>query len=139
MDTINAYLDCLAAEHKDKVTLIDIGRSHDNQRLTVLKISSPGLGDQPNRRAIWIDGGIHAREWISPAAVIYTLHQLVENYDENRDIVDNFDIYIMPVMNPDGYEYTFTHDRMWRKTRSNPSGYAANSRCVGADPNRNFG
>lgn len=28
------------------------------------------------------------------------------------------DFYIMPVMNPDGYEHSHTHDRLWRKTRS---------------------
>ena len=42
--------------------------------------------------------------------------------------------YIVPVLNPDGYEYTFTGDRMWRKTRKPSPG----NRCPGADPNRNW-
>merc|ERR1719232_2587492 len=41
----------------------------------------------------------------------------------------------MPSMNPDGYEYSRTTDRMWRKTRSVNPGYA----CKGTDPNRNWG
>jgi len=66
------------------------------------------------------------------------VRQLVERYDFHRDIVDNYDIYVLPVVNPDGYEYTFTNNRMWRKTRSNPLGFASNSLCVGVDPNRNW-
>lgn len=40
--------------------------------------------------------------------------------------------YILPVLNPDGYEYTHTHDRMWRKNR------AQYGECIGVDLNRNF-
>ena len=54
------------------------------------------------KKAIWIDGGIHAREWISPASVTFIMAELVENYNRHRDLVDGFDIYIMPVLNPDG-------------------------------------
>ncbi len=66
--------------------------------------------------------------------MLYLAHVFVEDYDSHRDILDNYDVYIMPVMNPDGYEYTWSKDRMWRKTRSKNS----NSRCAGADPNRNW-
>lgn len=41
--------------------------------------------------------------------------------------------YILPVMNPDGYEYSHTKDRMWRKNRAWHGG-----QCVGVDLNRNF-
>ena len=113
-----------------------------------------GRGTGVNRPAVWIDGGIHAREWISPAtghyseflkgkplfhyfvisvAVSLIIRELVEDYDNNRDIVDNLDVYIMPVANPDGYEYSRTTDRMWRKTRS------GSGSCIGVDPNRNWG
>jgi len=77
---------------------------------------------------MWIDGGIHAREWISPAAVTYIIDFLVEN-SENLET----DYYILPVVNPDGYEYTFNSDRLWRKNRRK------GSTCAGIDLNRNFG
>lgn len=57
-------------------------------------------------KAIWIDGGIHAREWISPASVTYIVNDLVENWDEQPQHIRNINWYILPVHNPDGYEYT---------------------------------
>lgn len=47
-------------------------------------------------------------------------------------VLAKYDFYILPIFNPDGYEYTHTENRMWRKTRS------PGKRCVGADPNRNW-
>jgi murein tripeptide amidase MpaA len=49
-----------------------------------------------------IDGGIHAREWVSPASVLYMIRELVENEDPNNSVLTNFDLYVLPVANPDG-------------------------------------
>lgn len=54
--------------------------------------------------------GIHAREWISPAFVTWLIHELVENYAAHPQYLDDIDWYIMPVINPDGYRYTFAAD-----------------------------
>lgn len=62
--------------------------------------------------------GVHGREWISPAVSLYILKQLVENFVTYGHLVNSLDWYIMPVVNPDGYEYTHTTDRFWRKSRS---------------------
>lgn len=73
----------------------------------LLQIGSPGS----NKSAIWIDSGIHAREWVAPATSLYMIEQLMKGYDtdpEMRQLVDTFDWYIFPVMNPDGYKYTWT-------------------------------
>jgi len=89
------------------------------------------------KKAVWWDGGIHAREWISPATVINIAHALLQNYSHDATIthlVDQFDYYILPVFNVDGYAYTWTNDRLWRKTRSPTS----SPNCFGADPNRNW-
>ena len=74
------------------------------------------------------------REWISPAAMLWVIAELVTNSATYKPILDHFDIHILPVANPDGYEYTHTDERNWRKTRKPNSG----SPCIGTDPNRNF-
>ncbi|CAF4437889.1 unnamed protein product, partial [Adineta steineri] len=89
------------------------------------------------KKAVWWDGGIHAREWISPATNIFIAHTLLSNYSKDPTIthlVDQFDYYILPVFNVDGYAYTWSKDRLWRKTRSK----TIIPLCFGADPNRNW-
>lgn len=63
--------------------------------------------------------------------------KLLEDYGKVEEvtlILDNLDIYVLPITNVDGYSYTWTNDRMWRKTRRPNAG----STCVGTDPNRNW-
>lgn len=57
---------------------------------------------------ILIDGGMHAREWISISTALYCIMQLTENYDVNKNLLRNYDFVIVPVVNIDGYEYTHT-------------------------------
>ncbi|MEQ2174703.1 hypothetical protein GOODEAATRI_010503, partial [Goodea atripinnis] len=95
------------------------------------------LNNRPNKKAMWIDCGIHAREWISPAFCLIFVHYSLSFYNQNPDItqiLNNMDVYVMPVMNPDGYKYTWTKNRMWRKNRS----FKKNTSCIGVDLNRNF-
>ena len=77
--------------------------------------------------------GIHAREWISPAAVTYVINELVEHREQQPQSLRSVDWYILPVVNPDGYEHSHSSNRFWRKNRR------GNSKCVGVDLNRNFG
>jgi murein tripeptide amidase MpaA len=74
--------------------------------MVVIKISSGGGGTRP---AILVDGGIHAREWVSPGMALYIINQLVERNAENSALTDAVDWYILPVLNPDGYEYSHTN------------------------------
>ncbi|KAH6947924.1 hypothetical protein HPB50_022100 [Hyalomma asiaticum] len=94
------------------------------------------LSTGSNRPVLWFDGGIHAREWVSPASLLYFLHKMTTGYGSDSTIttlLQTFDFYIFPVVNPDGYAYTFTSDRLWRKNRS-----GGRRGCRGVDPNRNF-
>ncbi|XP_013856628.1 carboxypeptidase B, partial [Austrofundulus limnaeus] len=84
-----------------------------------------------------MDCGIHAREWISPAFCQWFVKEALSTYGSDSQmtsLLDQMDVYVLPVFNIDGYVYTHTNNRMWRKTRSKGSG----SSCIGADPNRNF-
>ncbi|ODM94385.1 Zinc carboxypeptidase A 1 [Orchesella cincta] len=131
LDDINEYLASVAASNSF-AEVVTIGKSFENRDLNVLKISKSSGSDRP---AIWLDGGIHAREWISPAVVTYVINELLTSNDtEVTQIAEDFDLYVMPVMNPDGYVYTQT-DRMWRKTRATTNSPLG---CRGADANRNW-
>lgn len=50
---------------------------------------------------------IHAREWATTPVTLYAIHRLVEDLrDEDRDLLENIDWIIYPMVNPDGYEYS---------------------------------
>ncbi|KAH0578775.1 hypothetical protein H2248_002972 [Termitomyces sp. 'cryptogamus'] len=86
-----------------------------------------------------IIGAQHAREWIATSASLYLAHALVSDLSEPYSLsrlLNVFDFYIIPVPNPDGYEYTWEKDRFWYKTRQQVS---PKSDCVGIDMNRNWG
>lgn len=85
-------------------------------------------------KKIWIDGGIHAREWVSPAAVTFIINRLMNNWENQPAYIKQKTWFIMPVMNPDGYVYSRSVNRLWRKNRAINKG----STCVGVDLNRNF-
>lgn len=85
-------------------------------------------------RAIFIEANIHAREWISGATATYTLNELLRSTDPAiQAMSQTVDWHILVSANPDGYEYTHTTNRNWRKTRS-----VASALCFGVDGNRNF-
>ncbi|KAK8397433.1 hypothetical protein O3P69_004877 [Scylla paramamosain] len=128
-DTINRWMAQLASDHPDLCTLETVGKSYEGRPMNLLTVGKGGA-DKPG---IFIDGGIHAREWISPATVTFLVNQLVTNSSAHDDLLSSVNFYFMPVINPDGYDYSFTDDRLWRKTRSNTS-----QRCKGVDANRNW-
>ncbi|KAE8604294.1 hypothetical protein XENTR_v10014661 [Xenopus tropicalis] len=133
LDTINAWSANIAAQNPGLVSRSSIGTSYQGRPIYLLKVGKSGA----NKKAVFIDCGFHAREWISPAFCQWFVKEAVSAYgveSEFTSLLDNLDIYVLPVLNVDGYVYTWTTNRMWRKTRSaNP-----NSTCIGTDPNRNF-
>merc|ERR1711923_191253 len=127
--TLNEFIQGLA-DANDFAEIINIGQSYEGRDMNVLAITKAGPG-KPN---VWLEAGIHAREWISPAVATFIVRELVEDYAEHPEYLDNINWYFLPSANPDGYAYTFDTDRLWRKTRTPQSGG-----CYGVDPNRNWG
>ena len=121
----------MASEYKSRATLINIGRSSEGKSLKVLQVGSGERG----KPAIFIDGGIHAREWISPSTVTYILKEFLENPAKYSKILSKVDLYFLPLANPDGYEFSRRSDRLWRKNRA----HSERGKCAGVDLNRNFG
>lgn len=122
----------IAREHS-LASSVELGLSFENRKITGLKLSTGGI-DKP---AVFFNGCQHAREWITVMASVYLAEHFVEKYQSDvfiENLLNLVDIYIVPVVNPDGYVYSHTNDRFWRKNRQlNPS-----SSCVGIDLNRNW-
>ncbi|XP_026333349.1 zinc carboxypeptidase-like [Hyposmocoma kahamanoa] len=141
LDEINAWLDELVENYPDIVTEVSMGVSVENRDIKGIKINY-----NPNNNYIgMLEGTLHAREWISPAVVTWIIKEfLTSNDPEIRALAENFEWHIFPVVNPDGYEYSFTDDRMWRKNRNTMynttcPGTTNDDMSNGVDLNRNFG
>uniref|UniRef100_A0A8C3APU3 Peptidase M14 domain-containing protein n=1 Tax=Cyclopterus lumpus TaxID=8103 RepID=A0A8C3APU3_CYCLU len=92
------------------------------------------------KKVIWVDCGIHAREWIAHAFCQWFVKEIVHLYSTNKKLeqmLQNLDVYVTPVVNVDGYMFSWanTSTRLWRKSCSTP---LPGSSCYGIDLNRNF-
>jgi len=110
------------------IDIFSIGKSLEGREMRTLKIHSPGQFNS-SKPGFWFQSNIHAREWISPATTLFILKEFLENYERNKDILNHFNLHYLPVLNVDGYVYTHTTDRLWRKNRR--GGF-------GVDLNRNW-
>ena len=112
-----------------------IGTSLEERNISAIKISDQ-VGSEENEGEILFLGCHHAREWISVEVPLMLAKLLTDNYYTNPDIkalVDNSEIWIVPIVNPDGLEYSIYVYRYWRKNRrDNGDG------TYGVDLNRNY-
>lgn len=128
---MEAILRRLAQNHPDLVKLEVIGESMEERNIYGIKVSrNKEFGKNP---IIFIDAGTHAREWAGIQSAFYFLHQLTDNSTVHGDLLDKVDYVFVPLVNPDGYQYSFDEDRFWRKNRR-----FVNITCTGIDLNRNY-
>ena len=135
-----AQLDSMYLHYPHLITQkFSIGTTIEGRQIWAVKISdNPNLNE--NEPAVGFDALIHAREPQSMMTLIYFMYYLLENYGTNPEVtylVNNREIYCIPVFNPDGYEYNRSTNPngggMWRKNRRlNSDG------SFGVDLNRNF-
>ena len=85
-------------------------------------------------RQKFIFQGIHAREWIAGSMGTYIINELTKPGGA-INIIDHLNIHVLPIANPDGYEYSRNSERLWRKTRSDTGSSLG---CMGVDGNRNW-
>jgi carboxypeptidase A2 len=132
---IEAYLaelpagDCATAGLS--CTLNDIGDTVNSRDIWSIRVATSATTNKPS---FWLDSTIHAREWLAPATTLKILNHLITNYGTDSTVtylLDNYDWFFVPVFNPDGYDYTWTNQRLWRKNRNTFGS------CVGVDLNRN--
>ncbi|KAG4079633.1 hypothetical protein HA402_010413 [Bradysia odoriphaga] len=123
------WLDDLLVTYPDVLSDYVIGYTYEGRPIRGVKISHNE--DNPT---IFIESNIHAREWITSATATWFINELLTSTDpEIQDLAQNVNWYIIPVFNVDGFHYTHTTNRLWRKTRQNHA-----TICFGTDANRNF-
>ncbi|XP_066979625.1 carboxypeptidase B-like [Macrobrachium rosenbergii] len=135
LDDIEGFLGWLNVTGGNNVHIASASTTAEGRPVLVVRITNPNTTGP--KKKIWIEGGIHAREWISPAVTTYLMHQVALS-PEWKDLLDVTEWYFVPVANPDGYQFTFSSNRarLWRKNRRDNGGLIA--RCRGVDLNRNW-
>ena len=131
-----------------------IGKSYWGKELWALKV-----GNKESNSKVLILGGLHAREWISIEQAYYLAEYLIVSYNRDaatkrekriKHLLDNRQIWFVPLANPDGHDYTFYKDNMWRQNRglnfhgqkrksgNRTHGRLKTTRMIGVDLNRNY-
>jgi len=144
---IVAKLHSAAENYSDITALYDLGElypngdgstktSHEGRTFWALKISdNPHINESDEPDILYV-GLHHSREWMSTEMMVWLMEHILADYGVNdtiTQIVDTRELWLFPVLNPDGFVYTET-DRTWRKNmRDNGDG------TFGVDPNRNYG
>jgi carboxypeptidase T len=126
-------------DHPGLVSRISLGNSYQNRAIWALKVSD-NVGTDENEPEVLFTANQHAREHLTVEMALYILRQLTDLYGTDSritNIVNSREIWIVPMVNPDGVEYDIATGsyRMWRKNRQPNSG----STAVGTDLNRNWG
>ncbi len=117
--------------------------NYGSREIWMLKISDNPSIDEEEPELLFI-GAHHAREPISTEVVLYMMNELINGYSTDPEIkswVDNFEIFFIPILNPDGHAVVLDGDNVWwrkncRDNDGNKSFIAIND---GVDPNRNYG
>lgn len=133
LEEIYDWMDALQLEFPDIVTNFTVGTSSEGRQIRGIIINT--LPPLPGKRSIFFESTIHSNEWISAATTTWIINEFLRSTDSDvREIANRYTLYFVPVVNVDGYKYSWTTDRNWRKTR----GATRNILCKGTDPNRNW-
>lgn len=129
-DEMMASLRATAAAHPDITSLSSIGESYEGRQIPIIKISDNAATDEDEPEVLFTCN-MHAREHLTTEMCLH----LVDRFTSRSSFVDSHEIYVVPMVNPDGAMYDISGGEYqgWRKNRQpNSDG------TVGTDPNRNF-
>jgi PKD repeat protein len=138
---IRDHVYAIQAQHSDIAIVYDIGDSWEkkqgksNRDILAVKISDNVSSDEDEPEVLVVALN-HAREWTTSEIALELVDNLTDEYQNDSRLswlVDNREIWIVPVVNPDGLDYSLTTDEWWRKNRRlNYDG------SYGVDLNRNY-
>ncbi|KAI3410037.1 hypothetical protein GPALN_006401 [Globodera pallida] len=146
-DEIVRWLEDVERFYPQMAQTFTIGTTYEGRSIRGIKIGSP-ISDT-GKRIVWVDGGMHAREWASVHTALWFIEQLIVQYGVDPQItsyMDTLNFYFVPVANPDGFEYSRSdvnpQTRFWRKNRGaqvcKKDRWRRERCCGGVDLNRNF-
>jgi carboxypeptidase T len=130
------FLNTSMAQHPDLIKVHSIGETWEGRPIMMATISMD-VANADKKPAMLYTGTIHAREWIGIELANKFIKYIIDNYQFNpklRQALTRNTLYIVPCLNPDGFEYSRTHFSFWRKNRRNNG-----DGTYGVDLNRNFG
>jgi len=136
---MEAAMDALVASYPALAQKTSLGLSTESRNIWCIKISDNVATDETGEPEVLFMGVQHAREAIGGSSMIFLMQYLCEFYATDtriKNLVDNREIYIIPCMNPDGWEYNRNNGGAgagWRKNRRNNGGGN-----YGVDLNRNW-
>jgi len=121
--------------HPELIKIVKIGTTYEGRDIILVKISK-NVENADDKPAMLYTGSIHAREWIGHELALKFIEYVAKNQDVDPELeksLNDSSIYMVPCLNPDGYEYSRKHFSFWRKNRRvNHDG------TIGVDLNRNF-
>ena len=132
-----------ARRHPLITKLVNVGKTTQGKDIIALKVTlgAPLLKDGAKPSTLFFSAQ-HAREWITPEMNRRLMHYVTDNYLKDRrifDLVNETEIWFLPVANPDGYDWTFEPgQRLWRKNLRDNDGDGQITNGDGVDPNRNY-
>ena len=133
----------VAKKNAGFVKLVVIGHTIQGREIIALKVTQGAKGTPDGQRpSVLYMSNQHAREWISVEVNRRLLHWYIDQRKaENPEIVDllkTTELWFVISANPDGYQYTFDHERLWRRNLRDNDGNGVITGADGVDPNRNY-
>jgi Zinc carboxypeptidase/Immune inhibitor A peptidase M6 len=133
----------LARQNRQLLKLEVLGRTNQGRQLIAVKVTQ-GANDVPDasRPAVLYSSNQHAREWISLEVNRRLLRYFVDRWRANdkdiKKLLKETELWFVISANPDGYQYSFDTERLWRKNLRDNNGDGQITVGDGVDPNRNF-
>lgn len=138
---IAAELRKLAKRNRNLVQLKRIGKTIQGRPILAVRVTKNVRKTKLRKRpAVLYQGTTHAREWISTEVTRRLMKWFVKNGKKPavKKMLANRELWFVPVVNPDGYQYTFESERLWRKNLRDVNGNGETEAGDGIDLNRNY-
>ncbi|MCP2242136.1 M14 family metallopeptidase [Lentzea aerocolonigenes] len=140
---IRDQLYSLARNNQNLVKLEVLGKTGQGREIIAVKVTQGANGLKDGvRPAVLYSSTQHAREWISTEVNRRLLNHYVNRFkagdNEIKNLLKSTELWFVLVANPDGYQYTFDAERLWRKNLRDNDGNGQITVGDGVDPNRNF-